>query len=254
MRQLLGIDLGSRSVKMGIVTEEQMQFYIYNTSLFFSEMGNSSTEGFILDKTKLGIEEDISVFATGYGRHALNIADATVIPEIQAHARGAIEQTGLSDFALIDLGGQDSKIIWIEDSQVTDFYMNDRCAASAGRYVENMAAVIGMDLDEISQYYENPEKLSSTCAVFGESEIVAKLASGVDKKRLAAGINLQIVKKFASKLESRFLDRIVLVGGVAKNSAISRLLSSQFCLPVIIPKFPQFNAVIGLLSREYNNS
>ena len=255
MRDILAIDIGSRSVKIGVIRENvEPTFDIYDTVLFFSDFGSPSSSGFRLNLDRIGVREDVLVRATGYGRNAINIAGAEVVPEIQAHASGAVVQTGLDDFTLIDLGGQDSKIIYVVDGRVEDFYMNDRCAASTGRYIENMASILGMSLEEISRYSENPEKLSATCAVFGESELVAKIAKGVDKHSLAAGVNMQIVKKIAPKIESHPPKRIVLVGGVALNRAISRIFAKRYSVPVIIPKLPQFNAVIGLLKPTRRSS
>ncbi len=249
MKELIGIDLGSRSVKMAIVrVGDAIEYFIYDTSLFYNRFGSPSSEGFRLDLEKFGVSKDAKIRATGYGRNALNIADAEIIPEIQAHARGAIFQTGLSDFTLIDLGGQDSKIIRIAGREIQDFYMNDRCAASAGRYLENMARILGLTLNELSEFFENPEPLSSTCAVFGESELVAKMAGGVEIAKLAAGVNAQIIKRFAPQLESKPPGRIVLVGGVAFNGAISKLLAAKYGVPVIIPERPQYNGVIGLIA------
>lgn len=247
--KIIALDLGSRSVKIAISDGFIIDYNIYDTSSFFSECGKPEIDGFKLDFDKFGLEKGARVFATGYGRNALSIASAIVLPEIQAHALGAIEQTGLKDTAVVDLGGQDSKIIWLENGRIRDFFMNDRCAASAGRYIENMASVLGMTLAEISNYYESPERLTTTCAVFGESEIVSKLARGADKYRLAAGVNLQIVNKISAKLANSPVPNIVLVGGVAKNSAIAKLLGQTTGVPVVIPKYPQFNAVIGLINH-----
>ncbi|RKZ30593.1 2-hydroxyglutaryl-CoA dehydratase [bacterium] len=247
-KTIIAIDLGSRAVKIAIVKgEEPFELFAYDTALFYSEFGEPATDGFRLDMSRFGVSDDAIVRATGYGRNALNIADAEVAPEIQAHVAGAVFQTGLTDFTLVDLGGQDSKIVWVKDGTVDDFFMNDRCAASAGRYLENMANVLRMSLDELSRYWENPEPLSATCAVFGESELVAKLAKGVDRRRLAAGVNAQILRRFAAKLDSNPPGKIVLVGGVAKNGAIAKLLAIRYDIPIIIPEHPQHNACLGLI-------
>lgn len=248
MNAKIGLDLGSRSVKIAILGRSGIpELHDYDTTQFYDNFGHASEEGFQLDLNKFGVDEHSEVMATGYGRNALTIANAKVVPEIQAHTRGAVYQTGMTHFTLIDLGGQDSKIISVRDSRVHDFYMNDRCAASAGRYIENMAKILGMSLARLSTYYEDPEPLSATCAVFGESELVAKIAKGVSKERLAAGVNAQIIQRIAGPLSSREPRRIVLVGGVARNGAIAKLLSKKYNIPIIIPKYPQHNAAIGLI-------
>jgi predicted CoA-substrate-specific enzyme activase len=253
MRTKIGIDLGSRSIKIAILGKSgQPELFDYDSTQFYDEFGHASENGFVLDLDKFGADKDSLVFATGYGRNALSIANAEVVPEIQAHTSGAVYQTGIQDFTLIDLGGQDSKVITVREGKVHDFYMNDRCAASAGRYIENMAKILGMSLSKISTYFEDPEPLSATCAVFGESELVAKIAKGISKEHLAAGVNAQIIQRIAGPLSSRTPTRIVLVGGVARNSAISKLLAMKYYVPVIIPKYPQHNAAIGLLYKSDN--
>jgi len=250
-KSILALDLGSRSVKIALQKKDSgIELYDYDTALFYDQFGEPSNSGFQIDFSKFGLNSKPLIKATGYGRNALNIADAEITPEIQAHAKGAIYQTGMSDFTLLDLGGQDSKIIWIEDSKIEDFFMNNRCAASAGRYLENMANTLGMGLEELSRYWENPEKLSATCAVFGESELVGKMAKGVSRERLAAGVNQQIVKKFAAKLDARPPQHLVLVGGVAMNQAITKLLAIKYQIRIIIPEYPQHNGVIGLFSEN----
>ncbi len=251
MTPILGIDLGSRAVKIAVKSEgQQLWLSTYDTALFYEQFGSPASDGFQLDISKFGLPEDASVRATGYGRNACNIAGAEITPEIQAHANGAIYQTGLADFTLLDLGGQDSKIVRVEGGKVGDFFMNDRCAASAGRYLENMAKILGMSLYSLSEHWENPEPLSATCAVFGESELVAKLAKGADKNQLAAGVNAQIIQRFAPNLDSKPPKRVVLVGGVAKNGAIARLLAIRYDVPIIIPEHPQHNGAIGLVAEK----
>ena len=251
-RETVAFDLGSRSVKIGILKGSgEPEFYAYDTALFYAEFGRATEEGFSPSREKLGVSESARMLATGYGRNALNIAGAEVVPEIQAHAAGAVYQTGLEDFTLVDLGGQDSKIIRVRGGRVVDFHMNERCAASAGRYLENMASILGYSLSELSEFVENPAKLSATCAVFGESELVAKLAMGVPREKLAAGVNRQIVERFGSRLDANPPGKLVLAGGVAKNDAVAKLLSSRYSVNVLIPRFPQYNGVIGLIRGNF---
>lgn len=128
---LCGIDLGSRSVKVvlmdgaGVRAEKIME-----TVAFYREYGRRQGDKLNVDFGALGLGEVALVAATGYGRNTLDIAGATVIPELKAHMLGAIWQTGLQDFTLLDLGGQDSKVIKVRRGKMTDFQTNDKCAAS----------------------------------------------------------------------------------------------------------------------------
>ena len=197
-----------------------------------------------MDFAKLGVDRFDKIVSTGYGRENVKLAGAVAIPETEAHAVGAAYQTALSDFVLLDLGGQDSKVVLVRGGDVVDFYMNDRCAASTGRFLENSAKVLGLSLEELSGFWEEPEKLTSTCAIFAESEIIGKIASGVAVERLAAGVNHSVVARFLPFLKRFDERRLVVVGGVAKNSAIVHILKDME-YEVVIPRYPQFNGAIG---------
>jgi len=108
----------------------------------------------------------------------LNFVNANVISEIKAHFKGAVYQTGENNFILIDIGGQDSKVIIVKDGYIEDFVMNDKCAASSGRFIEVAANILKIPIEKMGSYTENPVKLSSTCSVFAESEIIGKIAEG----------------------------------------------------------------------------
>ena len=123
--------------------------------------------------------------------------------------------------------------------------MNDKCAASSGRYLENMARVLGMEIGELASYSEDPAPLSATCAIFGESEIIQKMAEGVPLFRIAAGVNLTIVKRVMPML-GRFPDGpVVLAGGVARGTAIAGLIASLSGREVTVLPDPVMNGAIG---------
>jgi predicted CoA-substrate-specific enzyme activase len=188
----LGMDLGSRSVKF-VKHDGQaiMEKHSFSTVDFYRDYGRMDGSELSVAFDRLGITpEPGRLTVTGYGRNTVRVKGAEVIPEVKAHTLGAVMQTGLRDFILLDIGGQDTKVIKVTDGMIEDFAMNDKCAASSGRYIENMAAILNMSLDEISRHYENPVKLSATCAIFGESEIIQKIAEGVPPEALAAGVNL----------------------------------------------------------------
>ena len=122
--------------------------------------------------------------ATGYGRNTLNLKGVRVVSEIRAHVSGALFQTGLRDFTLLDMGGQDTKVALVRNGRLQDFVMNDKCAASSGRYLENMAAILEVDLKELSSYWEEPVRLDATCGIFGESELIGQILRGHSVARL----------------------------------------------------------------------
>ena len=131
-----GIDLGSRSVKLVIMDDNSVQrSEIFETVQFYRKYGRPTPEGLIVDFKAVEIGEIQDVVATGYGRNTINIVGATVITELKAHTVGAVWQTGLTDFTLLDLGGQDSKVIKVRNGKMVDFATNDKCASSTGRYL-----------------------------------------------------------------------------------------------------------------------
>ena len=182
---------------------------------------------------------------TGYGRNSLNIVGAEIISELKAHTIGALWQTGLTDFTLLDLGGQDSKVIRVRGGRMDDFQLNDKCAASTGRYLENMATVLGISLDEMSRHYLNPIELSATCAIFGESELIGRIVEGVPVAELAAGVNYSIFRRIKPMLLALASKTVVFTGGVALGPAVAHWVREETGSEVVVPPQPQINGAIG---------
>lgn len=243
---ICGIDLGSRSVKMVLLESEQLCVHkVMPTVDFYRQYGKRSPEGMAVDFAALGFGEVDRVVATGYGRNTLDIAGATVIAELKAHMLGAVWQTGLQDFTLLDLGGQDSKVIKVRKGRMIDFQTNDKCAASTGRYLENMAAVLDINLEELSRYSENPVELNATCAIFGESELIGRIVEGCGIPEMAAGVNYTIFKRIKPMLTSLYSEQIVFTGGVALGQAIKAMIEKELEARVVVPPYPQLNGAIG---------
>lgn len=248
--RVCGIDLGSRSVKIVLakITDGKIavqSLRSLDTIEFYRGFGRKQENGLQVDFEALGIKRVDKLVTTGYGRNTLQVMGGKVIPELKAHVLGAVEQTGLSDFTLVDLGGQDSKIIQVRQGRMQDFLTNDKCAASSGRYLENMAHVLRMKLEELSAFADDPVELNATCAVFGESELIGKIVEGRPLAQLAAGVNATIVKRILPLLRSFPGDVIVFTGGVAYNQAVRNLLEKGSGRRVVVPAQPQFNGAIG---------
>ncbi|MFZ3101281.1 MAG: acyl-CoA dehydratase activase [Desulfitobacteriaceae bacterium] len=247
-----GVDLGSRSVKIALMQFNDegeipriMRLESIDTICFYREYGRKQAGKLAIDFTALGLPKSERLISTGYGRNSLELAGGEAIPELKAHVQGAIFQTGLQDFTLVDLGGQDSKIIQVAGGRMVDFQTNDKCAASSGRYIENMAVVLGMSLAEIGENSQTPVELNSTCAVFGESEIIGKIVEGLPLTQLAAGVNATVIRRILPLLRTFGGEIIVFTGGVAYNKAVCQLLISGSRRQVIVPPEPQFNGAIG---------
>lgn len=241
---ILGIDLGSRAVKIAHFSNDEMKFDVISTMKFYRDNSHMKNEEIVVNLDSLGIENISHIISTGYGRNNIKVSGATVINELKAHTYGAVYQTGLKDFTLVDIGGQDFKIIKVEKGIMVDMILNDKCAASSGRYLENMANIIEVKLEELTTYYKNPVELNNTCAVFGETELIGKIAEGYSIKELSAGINYSLYKRIKPQIKKLKSDTIVLTGGVAKNLAVVEYLKLDFG-KVIVPKNPQLNGAIG---------
>jgi len=247
----LGIDLGSRQAKFAAFDGDRLLWLKdFATIPFYRKFGSIIDGRLRIDFAAMELDEtiepgDATIVVTGYGRNTLALENARVIPEIQAHIAGARWQTGLDSFTLLDLGGQDSKVARLEEGVLTDFVMNDKCAASSGRYLENMAAVLEISLEEMSRHTQDPVALDATCGIFGESELIGKIIEGHAVENLCAGVNQTLIKRVMPMLHRFPRDTIVLTGGVAKNHAFREMLQQEAGADIVIPEHPQHNGAIG---------
>ncbi|HPD00378.1 MAG TPA: acyl-CoA dehydratase activase [Acetivibrio sp.] len=258
--RLLGIDLGSRAVKMALFEEDRLiESRIYDTAAFYRDYCKNTNQRISIDFDRLNFGGFDQIISTGYGRNNVNVENAMVIVELKAHTFGAVWQTGLQNFTLLDIGGQDSKVISVKNSRMVDMVLNDKCAASCGRYLENMAGVLGIGLDELVRHHENPVELSSTCAVFGESELIGKISEGYGIGELAAGVNYSLFKRIKPIVERFPDDNLVVSGGVARNEALISFIGEELGFKqIVIPERPQLNGAIGCcayyIAASRNNS
>lgn len=193
--------------------------------------------------------------STGYGREMVASADLKVT-EITCHARGALHLFPGAR-TVLDIGGQDSKVIRLgTDGKVSDFAMNDRCAAGTGRFLEVMARTLEMDLEEMGPRSLRSRRMlpvSSMCTVFAESEVVSLIASGAAPDDIARGIHLAIADRIVALAERvGMVAPAVMTGGVAKNPGARRALEEKFGFPLLVPAEPQLAGALGaaLIARD----
>jgi predicted CoA-substrate-specific enzyme activase len=239
-RLAAGLDLGSRAVKLCLAGPEGVVQTRVLEAVPFLLASRRAGE---IDRGALELPAGASLVTTGYGRAAL--AGGRGISEIRAHFQGAKAQTGLADFTLVELGGQDSKVLQVEGGRVLDFATNDRCAAGTGRYLENMARLLGVGLAELARAREDPVEISNTCATFGETEILARLLEGAPLGSILAGVNLSVARRVAQMVRRHRPRRLVFCGGVALNAAVVEFVEKCVGCPVVVPPEPQLNGAIG---------
>lgn len=237
----VGIDIGSRTVKLVATADRKITFVrkAYNT---FDPVtvGRKLLEGINYDQ----------LIVTGYGRHIFNKHfDCIVVSEIKAFARGARVLFPDSQ-AILDIGGQDTKVSYLNrDGQVLKFEMNDKCAAGTGRFLEIMAAALDYrieDFGNVALQAQTAAKISSMCTVFAESEVISLLNSGAKREDVALGIHEAIKRRVSSMLGRLPAFRnLVFAGGVAQNKCIKHLLQQNLKLPVLVPDEPQTLGALG---------
>jgi predicted CoA-substrate-specific enzyme activase len=240
-----GVDLGSRCVKIAAEDNGTIEFIgPFDTAGFYRGYIEPHQDGGILRRDMLGMQEGAGMAATGYGRARLG-RGALMVPELEAIVEGVKVLTGLDDAVILDVGGQDSKALLMRKGRMEDFAANDRCAASSGRFLENMSAALGMSLEEMGRYWESPVDLSSTCAIFGETELVGLMGEGHQLQNLAAGVNNAILRRLMPLLSRFRADTIVITGGVAYNQALRILLGEAISVRIVVPDQPDFAAAVG---------
>ncbi|MBN1765539.1 MAG: hypothetical protein JW860_09805 [Sedimentisphaerales bacterium] len=251
MKYVLGIDAGSSYIKL-VLIDEQQKTVARNIIKRGADIDASCRESYntLLNTSPIDKNDINGIMATGYGRKQVTFCNE-VITEITALSVGGF--TVAPDVrTIIDIGGQDSKVIAVDTSgKVVDFVMNHKCSAGTGKFLEVTSASLGVtieDLGRLSQAADTRLRLSSTCTVFAESEIVSYIARGVKKeniiKALHAAISGQIVGLF-HQVNSVDDGKILLAGGVALNEGLVHELSGWLNREVLVPEYPQYTGAYG---------
>ena len=213
----VGIDIGSTASKTVIMNEEKLK--ILHKKVVPSGWNSKETGANILEWVKEVLKgEEFFTTATGYGRISVPFADKTVT-EITCHGKGAYFLFQ-KDTTIIDIGGQDTKIILLKDGQVIDFIMNDKCSAGTGKFLEIMANRLGLNLDEMFKFAKEGKdiNLSSTCTVFAESEVISLMGKGTPREDIAKGVINQIVSKVVSLANRKpVAEEYFLTGGFSNS-------------------------------------
>lgn len=247
----IGIDIGSTAAKVVVTGEKKLEFVM--------PTGWSGKETAKIIKERLaasGIDVESSqakVVATGYGRVAVDYADK-VITEITCHGRGGRELGG-DDCAVIDVGGQDTKVILLARGLVNDFLMNDKCSAGTGKFLEIMANRLGVTLEELFNLAAAGKVLpiSSLCTVFAESEVISYIGEGKAREDIAAGVVDSVAAKVAQlALRKNLPDRIILTGGLSSAEYFAECLSRKIGKTVKTTVYGKYAGALGasLLAKE----
>lgn len=244
----LGLDIGSTTSK-SVVLEDGKR--IVAKALRVGGLGTSGPEEVIAEIMKIsGLKEsDISCsVVTGYGRNKYQGCDLEV-SELTCHALGS--QIIFPEVrTVIDIGGQDAKVICLNDSgRMTNFVMNDKCAAGTGRFLDVMANILRADISELevlASKADSPATISSTCTVFAESEVISQLANGESRENVIAGICNSVASRVSSLARRAGIkEKVCMSGGVAKNSAVRDAMSRALEVQIEYDPLAQYFGAIG---------
>jgi (R)-2-hydroxyacyl-CoA dehydratese activating ATPase len=233
----LGLDVGSRSTKYAFHVDGELI------------LGRIDTTDFIFQNMAGKLPTDIEMVSTGYGRN--KVTSTRQIPEIRAHTVGALRSLEIDTFTLLDIGGQDFKVVRVENSAIKDFHMNDKCAAGTGRFLEKMAEMLHLKVEELGSHTGNSRVLESTCSVFTETELISLMMEGSTKADLAGGVVFSVYERIRPYLRMYPSDTIVFTGGVARCTGLVKTISEGLSADVIVPDRAQFMGALGsLYSRK----
>lgn len=250
-KYFVGIDAGSTYVKAAVIDNESVLSHrAARSGIVCADTADRLLEEMLVE---LGLPRSglTSVMATGYGRRAIAFADDTV-SEIAAHAHGTVITAPgeIHTKTIIDIGGQDSKVIILgEDHEVKNFTMNDKCAAGTGRFMEVLAETLETSVDELgalSQQSMDPCDINSLCVVFAQSEVISLLARGKKRADIIAGLHNSLAKRVAKMARRDGLQHDVLMtGGGALNSGLQAAFEEELMADVYVAEYAQFNGAIG---------
>jgi bzd-type benzoyl-CoA reductase Q subunit len=237
-----GIDVGSVSSQAVITVDGRL--YAFSNMRTGSDSPESAANAldWALDDTGL-VQDDLHfVVGTGYGRVNIPFADKA-ITEIACHARGANFMYGPTVRTLLDMGGQDCKIIRCDEKgKVQEFLMNDKCAAGTGRGMEVFADLLAVPIEEVGdlsfEVDQEPEPVSSTCVVFAKSEATGLLRKGWAKSKVLAAYCSAMAHRVVSLVERLGIEKdFAITGGIAKNPGVVRRIENELMVEALTPRF-----------------
>ena len=254
-----GIDIGSQSTDV-VIIDENKKIVSYSIVPSGAVHSDASLRAFNVacQQANCKIEDIDYIVSTGYGRKNVSFAQKN-ITEITCHVKGTFFLNP-NIRTILDIGGQDSKVIKVSsDGNVLDFIMNEKCAAGTGRFLETIARVLDVDLEDMGpKALESKKsvKLSSTCTVFAESEVISKIAEGAEIEDILNGVHESISDRAIAMLQKLGIeDTIAMTGGVAKNVGVVSSISKKLKTDIYVPNEPQIIGALGaaIFAYEKNN-
>lgn len=234
-----GIDIGSRTIKFVMFENNEIVDY---------QITDTTVEPLKRVEEILRDKKSDHLVATGYGRYLMQERySCPIVTEIKAYAIGA-HFIYPDCKTIIDIGGQDTKVIKVKDGNVADFEMNDRCAAGTGKFLEVMAQTLGYSIDDFGNQAlkgKNSIPINSMCTVFAESEVISLITRGEDKRDIALSLHHSIINRVMTMVSRMNPEvEIIFAGGVAKNKCMVELFKKKLG-DILVPEEPQIIGALG---------
>lgn len=250
----MGIDVGSTASKCIILKDGKD---IISKSLIGVGTGTSGPRRAVeevLNKCDLRKEDMSYILATGYGRLSIDWVDSEM-SELSCHAKAA-HFLFPNVSTVIDIGGQDAKVLRINDQgTLMNFAMNDKCAAGTGRFLDVMARIIEVKVDDLERLSAQSTKvvnISSTCTVFAESEVISQLAHNADICDIVKGIHKSVAGRVAGLAKRVGVDDdVVMTGGVARNGGVVKALEEELDKHIYVSPLAQYSGALGAALFAY---
>ena len=254
----MGLDYGSTASK-GVILLNGSK--VVESIIYASGAGTSGPQKVIEaleKKSGMSMSDMDKVVVTGYGRMSFKAADKQ-ISELSCHAKG-VHFLVPDARTVIDIGGQDAKALSLDDDgRLTNFVMNDKCAAGTGRFLDVMSGVLETEVSELgalSAQALNPVSISSTCTVFAESEVISHLSKEIPKEDIIAGIHASVAGRVSGLVKRVGVrQKVVMVGGVARNEVVVKAMEEALGVDIIVPEFcAQLNGALGAALFAYEEA
>lgn len=246
---VIGIDAGSTSIKLTLYNGQLMRHWMVSAGWAPKKAAQDLLDR-VLAEEELSIRDIRGIVGTGYGRISLPFLSKTMT-EIACHAKGAVFLCpGIR--TVIDIGGQDAKAIQISpDGRVTDFIMNDKCAAGTGKFIELAARTLGLDVHELADFHEEADtgqacRMTSMCAVFAETEIITLLNQGISRTAIVDAMHHATASRIAG-MAARIhcVPPVFLSGGLAGNRKLVAALESELQSVVEVHELAPYVGAVG---------
>ncbi|MCL2141024.1 MAG: acyl-CoA dehydratase activase [Dehalococcoidia bacterium] len=250
MDYFLGIDVGSVATKL-VILDNKEQVKTYSCLPTHGQPIFAVKKGLAKVKQKIAFDNTIQVCVTGSARELVkqSLGADMIKNEVSCHATATLHYYPKTR-TIVEIGGQDSKIILLEDGMVTDFGMNTVCAAGTGSFIDHQVQRLGLKPEQFGELVCRSQKadtLTGHCTVFAESEIIHKQQSGTKLEDIAYGLCQMLVQNYLNSVAAgkEISSPLVFQGGLAFNKGIVRVLQEELEMPIIVPPFPQMMGALG---------